>query len=549
VKALAELGRTKERFAELIFGILIVEDILGIALIALLTTVATTGSLGAGEVATTLGGLAVFLTVTIVVGLLVVPWLLRLIARYKSGEMLLIAALAICFGLALIAAQLGYSVALGAFIAGALVAEAREAGRINDLIEPVRDMFSAVFFVAIGMLIDPAMLVEHAWPIAAVTAAVVVGKVLSISAGTFLAGNDPRTSLRVGMGMAQIGEFSFIIAQLGLTLKVTSPFLYPVAVTVSAITTLLTPYLIRASDPAVGLIERHAPRSLAAFAGLYPRWLAQVRGVPGDARQQAARKFLLRLMLQVVLDVVLVAGLMIAAALMARRDIPVLDHLPHWTGGKRSALWAGAVALSLPILVHAFLKLRALAYLLAELGVANLASREQMPRLRAIAATMILAVGTTAAVVGLLALGLAILPPWPVLAALVGALALIVTLLWRRFGQMYARAQTSLRDTFARPAETRTHERPLSTLLHGARLDTVVIAPGSIAAGRLIRELGLRSRTGATVVGVERAGVNVVNPGPDEEIQAGDNVLLIGTAEHVAAARELLSSGSQAAKA
>ena len=157
-----------------------------------------------------------------VFGLLAVPPLLRYVGRFKSNEMLLVAALGLCFGVSLLAVKLGYSVALGAFLIGAIVAEARERGKIESLVEPVRDMFSAVFFVAIGMLIEPQLLVDYWQPIAVITAAVVVGKVLTCAFGSFAAGNDLRTSLRVGMGLAQIGEFSFIIATLGLTLGVTS---------------------------------------------------------------------------------------------------------------------------------------------------------------------------------------------------------------------------------------------------------------------------------------------------------------------------------------
>jgi CPA2 family monovalent cation:H+ antiporter-2 len=211
-----------------------------------------TGDLQTGEVLSTVARLGIFLVVTLVVGLLTVPRLLAYVAKFKSNEMLLVTVLGLCFGVSLLAVRLEYSVALGAFIIGAVIAESREIGRIEHLMEPVRDMFSAVFFVAIGLLINPAILLEYWVPTLVITIAVIVGKVLTCSLGAFLAGNDRTTALRVGMGLAQIGEFSFIIAQLGLTLKVTSDFLYPIAVTVSAITTLLTPYLIKSSDAVVG---------------------------------------------------------------------------------------------------------------------------------------------------------------------------------------------------------------------------------------------------------------------------------------------------------
>src|SRR5262249_6461323 len=163
------------------------------------------------------------------------------------NEMLIIIVLGCCFGVSLLAVKLGYSAALGAFLIGAVIAEAREIHRVETLLEPVRDMFSAIFFVAIGLLINPSMLIRHWQPVLVITLAVIVGKVIACSFGAFVGGNDTRTALRVGMGLAQIGEFSFIIAALGVSLKVTSDFLYPIAVAVSAITTLLTPYLIKSA--------------------------------------------------------------------------------------------------------------------------------------------------------------------------------------------------------------------------------------------------------------------------------------------------------------
>lgn len=246
VKALGDLKMKNERFAQLIFGVLIVEDILGIGIIALLSGIAVSGSVETGEVFSTVGKLSLFMIVALVVGILLVPRLLAYVAKFESNEMLLVTVLGLCFGFCLLVVKLEYSMVLGAFLIGAIMAESRQLVQIERLIEPVRDMFSAIFFVAIGLLIDPKILVEYAWPIALITVAVVLGKMFSCGMGAFIAGNDGRTSLRVGMGLSQIGEFSFIIAALGMTLKVTSDFLYPVAVAVSAITTLLTPEIGRA---------------------------------------------------------------------------------------------------------------------------------------------------------------------------------------------------------------------------------------------------------------------------------------------------------------
>src|SRR5262245_46644430 len=234
--------------------------------------------------------------------------------------MMIVTVLGLCFGVSLLAAKLGYSVALGAFVIGAVIAEAREIHRIEKLVAPVRDMFSAVFFVSIGLLIDPAMLANYWLPILVITAAVVAGKVFTCSLGAFVGGNDSRTSLRVGMGLAQIGEFSFIIAALGVSLKVTSAFLYPIAVAVSVITTLLTPYLIKSTDRLVAWFDRAAPRALVETLELYTRWVSQL-----GSRKHAGLfgRLVRRWCWQLVLNAILVAAVFISADYLAERP-------PRW---------------------------------------------------------------------------------------------------------------------------------------------------------------------------------------------------------------------------
>ncbi|MBK8001532.1 MAG: cation:proton antiporter [Verrucomicrobia bacterium] len=529
IKALAELGKSKERFSELIFGILIIEDILAIVMIALLSGIAMTGALSVADVGITIGKLGIFLVAALVIGLLAVPRLLSYVARFKSNEMLLITVLALCFGFSLLAAKLDYSVALGAFIIGAVIAEAREIHRIEILTEPVRDMFSAIFFVTIGMLIDPKMLALHWLPIVVITAAVVVGKVITCAIGTFVGGNDTRTSLKVGMGLAQIGEFSFIIASLGLQLKVTSDFLYPIAVAVSAVTTLFTPYLMKGSDGLVSWFDRVAPRPLVNSLGLYTQWVGQL----GSRRQSSlATKLIRRWFWQMALNAALVAAVFIAAAFVGRRP-------PGWLSGMlpggdllKGALWLAAVVASLPLLIATFRKLQALGLLIAETKVTEAAAGERTAAIRAVVAQVVPAAGLAALGLYVLLLSSALLPNTRMLIVLLLIVALVTWLLWRSFIRVYSKAQSALQETFTQPPPTR-HEHapvpPLGGLLREADLEMLTLAASSAATGKLIRELQLRSETGASIVGIERNGNSLVNPGPDEELQSGDQVLLLGT--------------------
>jgi CPA2 family monovalent cation:H+ antiporter-2 len=507
-------------------------------MIALLSGIAMTGSLSVGGVGLTLGKLTVFLVVVLVVGLATVPRLFGYVAKFKSNEMTLVTALAFCFGVSLLAAKLGYSVALGAFVIGAVIAEARDIHRIETLVEPVRDMFSAVFFTAIGLLINPTMLMTHWAPILAITAAVVLCKVVACASGTFLGGYNRGTSLRVGMSVAQIGEFSFIIASLGVTLKVTSDFLYPIAVAVSAITTLLTPYLIRSSDGMVTRLERILPRSLISVMSLYTQWVGQLGN---NQHPNLAAKLTRRWILQMGLNVTLMTGIFIAAVFIGQNPPVWMRDLNLSSANLKAALWFAAVLSSLPLFIATTRKLQALGMLIAETRVTKAAAGERATAIQAVVTQVITIAGTVLLAFYVLVLTSALLPSQRVLIALMVLIALIAWLLRRSFIRVYSKAQAALHETFNQPPAPAVAVRAVPSVLREAVLETVQIASGSPAAGKLIRELQLRTQTGASIVAIERSGQNILNPGPDEELQAGDHVVLFGSRAQLDAAGPALN--------
>jgi CPA2 family monovalent cation:H+ antiporter-2 len=541
LKALEGLGKTREHFASLIFGILIVEDILAIVMIALLSGFARTGELEAQAVGMTILSLGSFLGILLVAGLIIVPRLLNYVARFKSDEMLLITVVGLCFGISIITVKLGYSVALGAFLIGAIIAEARQIYRIETLMHPVRDLFSAVFFVSIGMLIDPALLAKYTLPILAITIVVVLGKVFSCSLGSFVAGNDMRTSLRVGMGLAQIGEFSFIIAALGLSLNVTSDFIYPIAVAVSSLTTLLTPYLIKSSDGLVEWFDRVAPRPLLQAIDAYSQRVGKL-GEQIGAR--AERKILGKLGAQIALNLLIIAGIFIAAVFLHRRIVIWWPEFPGGMDGTKAATWLAALLVSFPLLVAVWRKLEAGAMLVAETSVrpGNGGSKES--GLQAIISSTILVFGTGVLILLVALLSSTLLPSRNVLLLTLLIMVVSGVLLYRGAVKLYSRAQSALQDTFAQPADPPLlHEAPsLPPLLREARLESVEVQPGTEAAGKMIVELKLRTQTGASVVGIERNGTSIVNPGPEEELESGDQILLIGSEDQLNAAKKLLTA-------
>jgi CPA2 family monovalent cation:H+ antiporter-2 len=256
IKALEELQLKKERFAQLIFGVLVVEDLVGILTLVALSTLGSQDGISGGALAGAAAKLVLVVSAWIIAGMLTVPRLINYVGRRTTDETLTILALSLCLGLVVFASHFRYSSALGAFLMGSIIGESREAHRIEALIQPIRNLFAAVFFVSIGMLLNPADILANWKMIAIVTLATIAGKVISTTLGALLTGQSLETSIQVGFGLAQIGEFSFIIAGLGLSLGVMDPALYSIAVSVSVITTFTTPYLIRMSKPAAVTLAR-----------------------------------------------------------------------------------------------------------------------------------------------------------------------------------------------------------------------------------------------------------------------------------------------------
>ena len=454
VKALNDLKMKNQRFAQLIFGVLIVEDILGIGIIALLSSIAVSGTVSSGEVFSTVGKLSLFMIVALVIGILLVPRLLAYVARFESNEMLLITVLGLCFGFCLLVVKLEYSMVLGAFLIGAIMAESRQLIKIERLIEPVRDMFSAIFFVAIGLMIDPQILLQYAWPIAVITVAVVLGKMLSCGIGAFIAGNDGRTSLRVGMGLSQIGEFSFIIAALGMTLQVTSDFLYPVAVAVSAITTLLTPYLIRGADPLSLKIAAVIPKRMSRVFGMYGEWLRSIQP-QGEGAMLAS--MIRRIILQVGVNLALVVAIFFAGGYFAAR---IGGYLEGWIGDpswQKALIWGGALLLSLPFLIAAYRKLKALSMLLAEMSVKPEMAGRHTQRVRRVIAEVIPILSLLVIFLLLAALSASILPTNKLLMLIAVVAAAVAAVLWRWFIRVHTRMQVALLETLDNHKDTPEH--------------------------------------------------------------------------------------------
>ena len=450
VKALEELGLKKEKFANLIYGILIVEDILAISLIVMLTGIATTGQLEAIDAAMTVGELILFMTISLAVGILLVPRLLNLVAKFQRKEMLLVTVLGLCFGFCLLVMKMEYSVALGAFLVGAMMAESRHIHTIEKLIEPVKDMFIAIFFVTIGLLLDPTVIWKYALPITLISFAVIVGKVITCSMGTFITGHDGITSMRVGMGKAQIGEFSFIIASLGLALNVTSDFLYPIVVAVSTITTLFTPYLIKGSDPFSQWMGTRIPSPVKNVFVQYSEWMSEIRS--DNQLRSDLRPFVRRISFHVFVNTCVVIALFLSATKLFTFINEYVDtgHLPWFTETyQQTAMWGMSLLLSAPFMFAIYRKLEALGLLLADVR-SNSGNYSESDRaaIHQLFAQMMPVLAIIALLLLVSALSSSILPPVGMLFILAIFMSTVIYLLRKQLVKIHAKLQIALTESF-----------------------------------------------------------------------------------------------------
>lgn len=264
-KAFDDLGMRKKKFTGLVLSVLILEDILAIVLMVMLSTMAVSNNFEGTEMLESIAKLLFFLILWFVVGIYLIPVLLKRCRKLMSEETLLIVSLGLCFGMVVLAAHTGFSAAFGAFIMGSILAETVEAESIERLVKPVKNLFGAIFFVSVGMMVDPAMIMEYAGPIIVITLAVILGQSLFGTLGVLLAGQPLKAAMQCGFSLTQIGEFAFIIASLGVALHVTSDFLYPIVVAVSVITTFFTPYMIRFAGPASNFVDTHLPDKWQKF--------------------------------------------------------------------------------------------------------------------------------------------------------------------------------------------------------------------------------------------------------------------------------------------
>ncbi|MGF1467550.1 MAG: cation:proton antiporter [Sandaracinaceae bacterium] len=529
-----------------VMSVLVIQDVLAIVLAAVLTAVAAGQGLSPGELLGMVGRLSGVLLAIVAVGLLTVPRLIRAVVGTGSKELLVVLAVGICFGLAQLAEELGYSVALGAFLAGVLVAESGQGAKVEHLVQSLRDIFAAIFFVAIGMSVDPAVALRSAGTSLLVFAVVLVAQLASVSSIGILSGNGLRRSVQAGLALGQVGEFGFILAAIGIQAGVAPAELGPIVVTVAMLTTFTTPLAVGASDRIVRGLDHALPRRLQLLLSLYEAWFEQLRAPPKAGSGSGGR----RLVLALGLEAAAILGVVVATAL----GLGALRHLARSYLGLAAPLdtllvLAGATLLAAPPLVGF---LRATTVLSRRFGerVFGIPEGDGRRRIRhvfelSLRLLLLLVVGVPCAVIVAPILGDWLLTP-VLLVAVPATLAL-----WRTAGRAAGPVRSSaerLVDLLARQTSDDRHS--IVSNPHGLlgldRALGVALGEDSPGVGRTLAELDLRATTGATVVAIRSPDAEHRVPTGHEPLHAGDVLAIVGSTDATDRAREVLLGPSDA---
>lgn len=516
LKTFDELGVKTQKFAGIVIGSLIVQDIVAILMMVLLSTIAVSQQFSGSELLLSVFKLIFFLTIWFVGGIFFIPTLLKKAKNILTDEMLLIISLALCLMMVILAANVGFSPALGAFIMGSIIAETTQAEHIEHLVKPVKDLFGAVFFVSVGMLINPSTLSEYALPVAILTFAVIIGQSVSSTIGALLSGQPLKQSVQTGMSLSQIGEFSFIIATLGMTLNVTSDFLYPIVVAVSAVTTFTTPFMVKFATPFSEYLEKKLPR----------KWIKKIERYSANAQsiklvsnwQIVVRAFLT----QVIIHSVII----VAVILLSSKFI-----LPLVQGSQFGNIFAALITI---VILSPFLwalSLRRVA--VKEVAILREERKYRGPILMMILMRMVL----TLFYIGFL-LNIFFSPG---IAFIMLIVAVVVYFVFpKKLNAQYHKIEDHfLKNLNARELKKAVRSRSDLTPWDG-HMTTFEIAPTSNIAGKTLEKLSIREQLGINIAFIKRGEITINIPSRNERLFPGDEICVIGTDTQVAAFKKYL---------
>jgi CPA2 family monovalent cation:H+ antiporter-2 len=517
-KAFEDLGIAKKQFAGLVMSILILEDILAVVLMVVLSTVAVSNNFEGKELVASVAKLVFFLILWIIVGIYLIPLLLRWAKKLMNDETLLVVALGLCFGMVVVAAKTGFSAAFGAFIMGSILAETIEAEHIERLVKPVKDLFGAIFFVSVGMMVDPAMIGQYWLPIVVITLTVIIGQLLFATTGVLLSGQPLKTAMQCGFSLTQIGEFAFIIATLGVSLGVTGSFLYPIVVAVSVITIFLTPYMIRLAEPAYGFVYKHLPDRVRTFLDNY----AASSASPTTSKQSEWKNYL-----SAIIRVIFIYGILCIAVCGLAFGL-LVPFVAKWLPAPWANIFSAVVTLTV---LSPFLRSLVIKHSHAEdfraLWVESRANRA--PLVATVVMRYILALGFIFYVLArLFHISVVLI----FLIALVAVFAIVSSRFIKRNAQRLEKnfmdnfRSRELRDEYMGEKKPEYASRLLSKDLHLADFDV----PAEIDwGGKTLAQLNFGQRFGIQVVSILRGGLRINIPKATDRVFPQDHIQVIGS--------------------
>ena len=528
-KAFDDLGLRQQRFASMVMSVLILEDMLAIVMMVMLSALASGANLDGGQMVGSVVRIGFFLVLWFVVGIFAIPWLLRSSRTLINNETLLIIALGLCCAMAVVSTKVGFSSAFGAFVMGSILTETVEAEKIIKLVEPVKNLFGAVFFVSVGMLVDPKILVDYSVPIMVLVLTILVGQAVFGSFGFLISGQSLKSAMQCGFSMAQIGEFSFIIASLGLSLGVIGNFLYPVVVAVSVITTFLTPYMIRLSTPAYNRLEKRLPKNIIHM--LNELAISHPSAAPHGNWRSLVVQLTKIVVIYSILSIAVIA-LMFTVAL-----VPLRQMLPHW--------WANAVCgLATVLFISPFLRAMVMKKNHSE-EFKQLWNESRMNHAALIATIVVrfiiammfvfyicnyLTRFTNAVMI--------------VIAVVVVMLMVLSRRLKRRSIRMERMFLLNLRSRDIK-AQVYGHKRPLYAghlLDRDIHISDFDVPEDSLWAGKTLEELQLRSKFGVNVSSILRGRQRINIPSGDDRIYPCDKIQVIGSDDQLTALSRALKN-------
>ena len=534
-KILEEKGWSNLPFAKYVMGTSVCEDIICVGAISVATGFAVGGAVSAKALMYSLGGLAVFFMTVLVMGFILVPRLLKSVAKRRDDEALVLTLLGCCFLVTYLAHSFQFSLAIGAFLVGIIGASSEVRDRIARLVDPLKSMYSAVFFVSIGLLVDPSAQLRYLPQILAISALVVVGKFVNVTVASLLSGLEVRTSVRIGLGLAQIGEFAFMVAILASSfLGDGEKGMFQITVGASLLTTLLNPFLVSVSDKIGEFAERHVPARMAGWLDSYRGWVEKIRASRGRPAFRLLRANVIRLGVYAVL----LLSAYIVFAMLHRFDFSPFSQFLEMNDKVMFFLMANVFAVSMLPLV--FASSRSLGDDLSELLLGEVDARWQAATrqlVRYVARSVVVALFFAEWAM----LNTAIVPSEGLVAWITLAVVLTTGVLgWRFFVKMGRQASTRLKESLTAEERRESLMRTMTISLPEGIVHRLVIGPSSPAVGGTVVTLNIRAKTGASVVSVTRDGQVHRNIGPEWEFRIGDTLGVLGDGPQIAALKDLL---------